>query len=52
MWPKAKRLVESGLLSGIRESVTHRFPMQDAVRAFETSADMKSGAIKVQITNL
>jgi L-iditol 2-dehydrogenase len=52
MWPKAIRLMESGLLSDIRKLVTHRFPMEDAVRAFETSADLKSGAIKVQITNL
>ncbi|KAI9436315.1 GroES-like protein [Lactarius indigo] len=51
-WPKAIRLVEAGLLSDIRKFVTHRFPIEDAVRAFETSADVKSGAIKVQITNL
>jgi L-iditol 2-dehydrogenase len=51
-WPKAIRLVDSGVLSGIRKLVTHRFPIEDAVKAFETSADIKSGAIKVQITNL
>ncbi|KAH9041766.1 GroES-like protein [Lactarius pseudohatsudake] len=51
-WPRAIRLVEAGLLSDIRKFVTHRFPIEDAVRAFETSADVKSGAIKVQITNL
>ena len=51
-WPKAIRLVEGGLLSDIRKLVTHRFPIEDAVRAFETSADVKSGAIKVLITNL
>ncbi|KAI0255279.1 sorbitol dehydrogenase [Lactifluus subvellereus] len=51
-WPKAVRLVEAGVLGDIRKLVTHRFPIEDAVRAFETSADMKSGAIKVQITNL
>jgi len=51
-WPKAIRLVDSGVLAGIRKLVTHRFPIEDAVKAFETSADVKSGAIKVQITNL
>ena len=51
-WPKAIRLVEAGLLSDIRKLVTHRFTIEEAVRAFETSADLKSGAIKVQITNL
>jgi L-iditol 2-dehydrogenase len=50
-WPKAIRLVEAGVLSDVRKLVTHRFPIEDAVRAFETSADPKSGAIKVQITN-
>jgi L-iditol 2-dehydrogenase len=51
MWPKAIRLLEGGLLDDARKLVTHRFPIEDAVRAFETSADRKSGAIKVQITN-
>jgi L-iditol 2-dehydrogenase len=48
---EAIRLVEAGVLSDVRKLVTHRFPIEDAVRAFETSADPKSGAIKVQITN-
>lgn len=51
-WPKAIRLVDSGVLAGIRKLVTHRFPIEDAVKAFETSADVRTGAIKVQITNL
>ena len=50
-WPRAIRLVEAGVLSDVRKLVTHRFPIEEAVRAFETSADPKSGAIKVQITN-
>jgi len=50
-FPEAIRLVEAGVLSDVRKLVTHRFPIEDAVRAFETSADPKSGAIKVQITN-
>lgn len=51
MWPRAIRLVEAGVLGDVRKLVTHRFPIEDAVRAFETSADPKSGAIKVQISN-
>lgn len=50
-WPRAIRLVEAGVLGDVRRLVTHRFPIEEAVRAFETSADVKSGAIKVQITN-
>lgn len=50
-WPRAIRLVDSGVLAGIRKLVTHRFGIEDAVEAFHTSADMKSGAIKVQILN-
>jgi len=51
-WPKAIRLVDSGVLAAVRKLVTHRFVLEDAVKAFETSANPKSGAIKVQITNL
>ena len=47
-WPKAIRLVESGVLN-LKPLVTHRFDLEDAVKAFETAADMKSGAIKVLI---
>jgi L-iditol 2-dehydrogenase len=52
-WPKAMRLLEGGvLLDDVRRLVTHRFGVEEAVRAFEVAADPKSGAIKVQITNL
>jgi L-iditol 2-dehydrogenase len=51
-WPKAIRLMEAGVLDDIRKLVTHRFPIEDAVRAFETSANPKSGSIKVQITDV
>lgn len=50
-WPKAIRLVESGVID-LKKLVTHRFPLEDALKAFETSADPKSGAIKVQIQSL
>ncbi|KAF4125108.1 L-iditol 2-dehydrogenase [Geosmithia morbida] len=47
-WPRAIRLVESGVID-LKKLVTHRFKLEDALEAFETSADPKSGAIKVQI---
>lgn len=50
-WPRAIRLVESGLID-MSKLVTHRFPLEDAMKAFETAADPKTGAIKVQIQSL
>ncbi|KAF7548283.1 hypothetical protein G7046_g8733 [Stylonectria norvegica] len=47
-WPRAIRLVESGVIK-LEKLVTHRFQLDDALKAFETSADPKSGAIKVMI---
>lgn len=47
-WPRAIRLVESKVVD-LERLVTHRFDIEDAVKAFETAADPKTGAIKVQI---
>ena len=47
-WPRAIRLVESGVVD-LHRLVTHRFDLEDAVKAFETAADPRTGAIKVQI---
>ncbi|KAL8936622.1 MAG: hypothetical protein Q9216_004837 [Gyalolechia sp. 2 TL-2023] len=48
-WPRAIRLVQSGVLD-MKRLVTHRFSLEDAVKAFETSAaSAKTGAIKVLI---
>lgn len=47
-WPRAIRLVQDGVID-LAALVTHRFDIEDAVRAFETSGDVKSGAIKVMI---
>ena len=47
-WPRAIRLVESGVID-LRKLVTHRFDIEEAVKAFETAADPKTGAIKVLI---
>lgn len=47
-WPRAIRLVQSGVID-LKPLVTHRFDIEDAIKAFETAADPKSGAIKIQI---
>ncbi|KAK9478304.1 chaperonin 10-like protein [Lipomyces japonicus] len=48
-WPKAIRLVKGGKLSGIEKIITHKFQLENAIKAFETSADITSGAVKVLI---
>ncbi|CCT62815.1 probable L-arabinitol 4-dehydrogenase [Fusarium fujikuroi IMI 58289] len=50
-WPRAIRLVESNVVD-LSKLVTHKFKLEDAIKAFETSADAKSGAIKVMIQSL
>ncbi|EHK97876.1 putative Sorbitol dehydrogenase [Glarea lozoyensis 74030] len=50
-WPRAIRLVQSGIID-MKKLVTHRFQLEDAVKAFETAADAKTGAIKVQIKSI
>ncbi len=47
-WPRAIRLVQEGVIR-MEGLVTHRFDIEDSVRAFETSGDVKSGAVKVMI---
>ncbi|BGP57390.1 hypothetical protein JCM8202_005032 [Rhodotorula sphaerocarpa] len=47
-YPKAVRLVEGGLID-LKPLVTHRFPLEHAIEAFETAADPSRGAIKCQI---
>lgn len=48
-WPKAIRLVESGLVN-LKPLVTHRFEVEEAKDAFGTAADPSKGALKVMIT--
>jgi L-iditol 2-dehydrogenase len=50
-WPRAIRLVQSGVIDMTR-LVTHRFGLEDALKAFETASDPTTGAIKVQIQSL
>ncbi|KFY07264.1 hypothetical protein V492_07302 [Pseudogymnoascus sp. VKM F-4246] len=47
-WPRAIRLVQAGLID-MKKLVTHRYALENAVDAFETAADPKTGAIKVVI---
>lgn len=47
-WPRAIRLLRGGVID-LKMLVTHRFSLEEAVEAFKTAADLKSGAIKVQI---
>lgn len=49
-WPRAIRLLKGGVID-LKKLVTHRFKLEDAVKAFETAADPRTGAIKVQIQN-
>ncbi|KAK4039845.1 L-arabinitol 4-dehydrogenase [Parachaetomium inaequale] len=44
-WPRAIRLVQSGTIDMSR-LVTHRFGLEDALKAFDTASDPKTGAIK------
>lgn len=47
-WPRAIRLLRGGVID-LSALVTHRFDLENAVEAFKTAADPKTGAIKVQI---
>ena len=49
-WPRAIRLVQDGVIN-LEKLVTHRFGIEDAIKAFATAADPSTGAIKVQIRN-
>lgn len=50
-WPSAIKLLESGAVSEIRKLITHRFKLEDGLKAFETSGARGGGAIKVIISD-
>lgn len=50
-YPKAIRLVSSGLIN-LKPLVTHRYKLEQAVDAFHTASNWKSGSIKVQIVDI
>jgi L-iditol 2-dehydrogenase len=47
-WPKGIRLLNDKIIN-VDHLVSHRFDLEDSEKAFETAADIKSGAIKVMI---
>ncbi|TIB59374.1 hypothetical protein E3P78_03572 [Wallemia ichthyophaga] len=47
-YPRAIRCVAEGMID-LKPLVTHRFDLENAMDAFDTAADPKSGAIKVQV---
>ncbi|KAF2155412.1 GroES-like protein [Myriangium duriaei CBS 260.36] len=47
-WPRAIRLLRGGVIN-LKSLVTHRYKLEDALGAFKTAADPKTGAIKVMI---
>jgi L-iditol 2-dehydrogenase len=51
-WPLVLRMLHASKLEGVEEMITHTYPLEEAVEAFGTSADPKSGSIKVQIVDL
>lgn len=51
MWPRAIRLVKGGVID-VKRLTSHRFQLENAMEAFQTAADPKSGAIKVMIQSL
>ena len=47
-YPRSIRCVADGMID-LKPLVTHRFDLEDAMEAFNTAADPRSGAIKVQV---
>jgi len=48
-WPKAIKLVKSGLLGDMKKLVTHTFGLSEAEKAFAVVADRNAKSIKVMI---
>jgi len=52
MWPRAIRLVKGGVID-VKRLTTHRYSLEDATEAFQTSKDSAmTGAVKVMIQSL
>lgn len=45
------RLLHAGRLPGVSDMITHTFPLERALEAFDVAADIRSGAVKVQIVD-
>ncbi|OTA98174.1 hypothetical protein M426DRAFT_259670 [Hypoxylon sp. CI-4A] len=49
-WPAAIQCMSGGIID-INKLVTHKFPLEKAVEAFELNADVRNGGIKVHIVD-
>lgn len=50
-WPVVLRLVADGVFGDVTKLITHKFPIEKTLEAFETCADRSQLAIKVQIVD-
>lgn len=50
-WPVVIRLVAAGVFGDVTRLITHTYPLENIIDAFETCADRSSHAIKVQIVD-
>lgn len=50
-WPRAIRLVRSGMVD-LKGLITHKFKLEDAIKAFETASNPRTGAIKIMIQSM
>ncbi|ORY29953.1 putative xylitol dehydrogenase [Naematelia encephala] len=48
-WPVVIRLTDAGIFGDVTKLITHTFPIEQTVDAFETCADRSKLAIKVQV---
>lgn len=49
-WPVVIRLVNAGIFGDVTGLITHTFPIEQTIEAFETCADRSKLAIKVQVS--
>ena len=49
-WPAGIAAISGGVLN-LDKLVTHKFPLEQAVEAFELASDVSKGSIKVQIVD-
>ena len=47
-YPRAIRMAEKGLVD-LKSPITHRFPLEEVQRAFETAAECRDGVVKVMV---
>ena len=50
-WPVVIRLVAAGSFGDVTQLITHTYPVEQTIEAFETCAERSKLAIKVQIVD-